>query len=226
MGNYWNYIILTHILIFLINIKKKEVKKMKKNRVKVFLLFLFMVIVTNCSTVPRISNYFLYKLYGVMENGKINRMGLSKENYYTMIENIRRKYHIVISNKADYIEIFSNEDLENYNYIKFYNNPKIIVNGKEYTLDKEQIRINRIDSSINYELNPIPDEIADIKYDTYILNVGEIEITTQDKKVVLPRTKIPPLVFKKVYSKVLYKDMFGIDQEELYRGWAEYYKGD
>ena len=39
---------------------------MKKNRVKVFLLFLFMVIVTNCSTVPRISNYFLYNLYGVM----------------------------------------------------------------------------------------------------------------------------------------------------------------
>lgn len=110
---------------------------------------------------------------------------------------------------------------ENYK-IKFYNDFKMTVNGKEYIMSKEKIR-QSVYNTYHYDL---PIKITNTNYNEYILDIGEIEIIDTDGKIIRPRTKIPPILFKKTIYRTFVNDITGSDYDVYYRGWAEDYPKD
>ena len=156
--------------------------------------------------------------YAIIEDGKINRMGIPKEDIDKMNDIINNKYEIRF---IDDEQIFALKGGgENYK-IKFYNDFKMTVNGKEYIIPKEKIRY----SAYDYDLE-LPIKITHTNYNEYILDIGEIEIIDTDGKIIRPRTKIPPILFKKTIFRRFVNDITGSDYDVYYRGWAEDYPKD
>ncbi|WP_228116049.1 hypothetical protein [Fusobacterium pseudoperiodonticum] len=200
-----------------------------KNRIKYLALFTIMFIFSACSGLFEFKPYFTtfvydHRIYGIIENGKINRMGISREKVNKMNHIISNKYGIKFSSKN---RIYANEDSQTYYNIKFYNDLKFILNGKEYIIPKEKIVRKEIDQGdiwIEYSY-PAPVDITKTNDDSYILEIGEIEILDKNGKVIKAKEKIPPLVFKKTYYRVLIKS-YGGSEDIYYDGWAEDYPKD
>ena len=199
--------------------------KMIKNSFKFIVLIILVFIINACSSnsnsfwgfKPHFSTGTYIHSYAIIENGKINRMGIPKKDIDKMNDIINDKYGIrFIDDKR-----IAPKDLnENYR-IKFYNDFKMTVNGKEYVISKEKIRY----SAYDYDLE-LPIKITDTEYNEYILDIGEIEIIDTDGKIIRPRTKIPPILFKKTIYRTFVNDITGSDFDVYYRGWAEDYPKD
>ena len=199
--------------------------KMIKNSFKFIVLIILVFIINACSSnsnsfwgfKPHFSTGTYIHSYAIIENGKINRMGIPKKDIDKMNDIINDKYGIrFIDDKR-----IAPKDLnENYR-IKFYNDFKMIVNGKEYIIPKEKIRY----SAYDYDLE-LPVKITNTNYNEYILDIGEIEIIDTDGKIIRPRTKIPPILFKKTIYRTFVNDITGSDFDVYYRGWAEDYPKD
>lgn len=196
-----------------------------KNSFKLIILLILVVIVNACSNdgrsfwgfKPHFSTGAYIHSYAIIENGKINRMGIPKENIDKMDSIINDKYGIQFINDN---RIAPKDHNENYR-IKFYNDLKMTVNGKEYIMSKEKIRY----SASDYDLD-LPVRITETNYNEYILDIGEIEIIDTDGKIIRPRTKIPPIIFKKTIFRTYVNDITGSDFDVYYRGWAEDYPKD
>ena len=200
--------------------------KMIKNSFKFIILTILVIIANACSSnsksfwgfKPHFSTGTYIDAYAIMENGKINRMGITKKDIDKMNDIINDKYGIrFIDDKR-----IAPKDLnENYR-IKFYNDFKMTVNGKEYIMSKEKIR-QSVYNTYHYDL---PIKIKNTNYNEYILDIGEIEIIDTDGKIIRPRTKIPPILFKKTIYRTFVNDITGSDFDVYYRGWAEDYPKD
>ena len=166
-----------------------------KNSFKFTVLIILVFITNACSSFLGFKPHFLtgtyIHSYAIIENGKINRMGIPKKDIDKMDSIISDKYGIRF---IDDERIAPKDYNENYR-IKFYNDFKMIVNGKEYIMSKEKIRY----SAYDYDLE-LPIKIAHTNYNEYILDIGEIEIIDTDGKIIRPRTKIPPILFKKMVN--------------------------
>ena len=155
--------------------------KMIKNSFKFIVLIILIFIINACSSnsnsfwgfKPHFSTGTYIDVYAIIENGKINRMGIPKKDIDKMNDIINDKYGIrFIDDKR-----IAPKDLnENYR-IKFYNDFKMTVNGKEYIIPKEKIRY----SAYDYDLE-LPVKITNTNYNEYILDIGEIEIIDTDGK--------------------------------------------
>ena len=199
---------------------------MIKNSFK-FIISTILVIITNaCSSnsksfwgfKPHFSTGTYIDAYAIIENGKINRMGIPKKDIDKMNDIINDKYGIrFIDDKRIYALKGGGENYK----IKFYNDFKMTVNGKEYIIPKEKIRY----SAYDYDLE-LPIKITHTNYNEYILDIGEIEIIDTDGKIIRPRTKIPPILFKKTIYRTFVNDITGSDYDVYYRGWAEDYPKD
>ena len=199
--------------------------KMIKNSFKFIVLIILVFIINACSSnsnsfwgfKPHFSTGTYIHSYAIIENGKINRMGIPKKDIYKMDSIINDKYAIRF---IDDERIAPKDYNENYR-IKFYNDFKMTVNGKEYIMPKEKIRY----SAYDYDLE-LPVKITNTNYNEYILDIGEIEIIDTDGKIIRPRTKIPPILFKKTIYRTFVNDITGSDFDVYYRGWAEDYPKD
>ena len=199
--------------------------KMIKNSFKFIVLIILVIIANACSSnsnsfwgfKPHFSTGTYIHSYAIIEDGKVNRMGIPKKDIDKMNDIINDKYGIrFIDDKR-----IAPKDLnENYR-IKFYNDFKMTVNGKEYIIPKEKIRY----SAYDYDLE-LPVKITNTNYNEYILDIGEIEIIDTDGKIIRPRTKIPPILFKKTIYRTFVNDITGSDYDVYYRGWAEDYPKD
>ena len=205
-----------------------EVIKLK-NRIKYLVLFTIMFIFSACSGLFEFKPYFVTgtyndDIYGIIENGKVNRMGVSRDNIDKVNSIISNKYGIKFNTGN---RIYANEDSRTFYNIKFYNDLKFILNGKEYIIPKEKIvRKERDQGDIWIEYSyPAPVDITKTNDDSYILEIGEIEILDRNGKVIKAKEKIPPLVFKKTYYRVLIKS-YGGSEDIYYDGWAEDYPKD
>ena len=204
-----------------------------KNRIKYLVLFtvLFTIVftLTSCSGLFEFKPYFVTgtyndDIYGIIENGKVNRMGVLRDNIDKVNNIISKKYGVKFSSGN---RIYANEDSQTYYNIKFYNDLKFILNGKEYIIPKEKIVREEKDQGdiwIEYSY-PAPVDITKTNDDSYILEIGEIEILDRNGKVVKSKEKIPPLLFKKTYYRVLIKS-YGGSEDIYYNGWAEDYPKD
>ena len=199
---------------------------MIKNSFKFIVLIILVIIANACSSnsnsfwgfKPHFSTGTYIDAYAIIENGKVNRMGILKKDIDKMNDIINDKYGIrFIDDKRIYA---LKRGGENYK-IKFYNDFKMTVNGKEYIIPKEKIRY----SAYDYDLE-LPIKIAHTNYNEYILDIGEIEIIDTDGKIIRPRTKIPPILFKKTIYRTFVNDITGNDYDVYYRGWAEDYPKD
>ena len=200
--------------------------KMIKNSFKFIVLIILVFIINACSSnsnsfwgfKPHFSTGTYIDAYAIIENGKINRMGIPKKDIDKMNDIINDKYGIRFIDD-DRIYALKGGG-ENYR-IKFYNDFKMTVNGKEYIMSKEKIRY----SAYDYDLE-LPVKITNTNYNEYILDIGEIEIIDTDGKIIRPRTKIPPILFKKTIYRTFVNDITGSDFDVYYRGWAEDYPKD
>ena len=199
---------------------------MIKNNFKFIVLIILVFIVNACSSnsnsfwgfKPHFSTGTYIHSYAIIEDGKVNRMGIPKKDIDKMDSIINDKYGIQFIDD-DRIYALKGGG-ENYK-IKFYNDFKMIVNGKEYIMPKEKIRY----SAYDYDLE-LPVKITNTNYNEYILDIGEIEIIDTDGKIIRPRTKIPPILFKKTIYRTFVNDITGSDYDVYYRGWAEDYPKD
>ena len=200
--------------------------KMIKNSFKFIILTILVIIANACSSnsnsfwgfKPHFSTGTYIHSYAIIEDGKVNRMGIPKKDIDKMDSIINDKYGIQFIDD-DRIYALKGGG-ENYR-IKFYNDFKMTVNGKEYIIPKEKIRY----SAYDYDLE-LPVKIAHTNYNEYILDIGEIEIIDTDGKIIRPRTKIPPILFKKTIYRTFVNDITGSDYDVYYRGWAEDYPKD
>ena len=197
---------------------------MIKNSFKFIISIILILTTSACSSnsfwvfKPHFSTTPYIHSYAIIEDGKINRMGIPKEDIDKMDDIINNKYEIRF---IDDEQIFALKGGgENYK-IKFYNDFKMTVNGKEYIIPKEKIRY----SAYDYDLE-LPVKITNTNYNEYILDIGEIEIIDTDGKIIRPRTKIPPILFKKTIFRRFVNDITGSDYDVYYRGWAEDYPKD
>ena len=199
---------------------------MLKNSFKFIVLIILVFIINACSSnsnsfwgfKPHFSTGTYIDAYAIIENGKINRMGIPKKDIDKMNDIINDKYGIRFIDDNRIYALKGGG--ENYR-IKFYNDFKMIVNGKEYIMPKEKIRY----SAYDYDLE-LPIKITHTNYNEYILDIGEIEIIDTDGKIIRPRTKIPPILFKKTIYRTFVNDITGSDYDVYYRGWAEDYPKD
>ena len=199
---------------------------MLKNSFKFIVLIILVFIINACSSnsnsfwgfKPHFSTGTYIDAYAIIENGKINRMGIPKKDIDKMNDIINDKYEIRF---IDDERIAPKDYNENYR-IKFYNDFKMTVNGKEYIMSKEKIR-QSVYNTYHYDL---PIKIKNTNYNEYILDIGEIEIIDTDGKIIRPRTKIPPILFKKTINRTYVNDITGSDYDVYYRGWAEDYPKD
>ena len=199
---------------------------MIKNSFKFIILTILVIIANACSSnsnsfwgfKPHFSTGTYIDAYAIIENGKINRMGIPKKDIDKMNDIINDKYGIRFIDD-DRIYALKGGG-ENYR-IKFYNDFKMTVNGKEYIIPKEKIRY----SAYDYDLE-LPVKITHTNYNEYILDIGEIEIIDIDGKIIRPRTKIPPILFKKTINRTYVNDITGSDYDVYYNGWAEDYPKD
>ena len=200
--------------------------KMIKNSFKFIISTILVIIVNACSSnsnsfwgfKPHFSTGTYIHSYAIIEDGKVNRMGIPKKDIDKMDSIINDKYGIQFIDD-DRIYALKGGG-ENYR-IKFYSDFKMIVNGKEYIMSKEKIRY----SAYDYDLE-LPVKITNTNYNEYILDIGEIEIIDTDGKIIRPRTKIPPILFKKTIYRTFVNDITGSDYDVYYRGWAEDYPKD
>ena len=200
---------------------------MIKNSFKFIILTILVIITNACSSnsnsfwgfKPHFSTGTYIDAYAIIENGKVNRMGILKKDIDKMNDIINDKYGIrFIDDKRIYA---LKRGGENYK-IKFYNDFKMTVNGKEYIMSKEKIR-QSVYNTYHYDL---PIKITNTNYNEYILDIGEIEIIDTDGKIIRPRTKIPPILFKKTINRTYVNDITGSDYDVYYNGWAEDYPKD
>ena len=199
---------------------------MIKNSFKFIILTILVIIANACSSnsksfwgfKPHFSTGTYIDAYAIIENGKINRMGIPKKDIDKMNDIINDKYGIRFIDD-DRIYALKGGG-ENYR-IKFYNDFKMTVNGKEYIIPKEKISYSVDD----YDLE-LPVKITPTNYNEYILDIGEIEIIDTDGKIIRPRTKIPPILFKKTINRTYVNDITGSDYDVYYNGWAEDYPKD
>ena len=199
---------------------------MIKNSFKFIILTILVIIANACSSnsnsfwgfKPHFSTGTYIHSYAIIEDGKVNRMGIPKKDIDKMDSIINDKYGIQFIDD-DRIYALKGGG-ENYR-IKFYNDFKMTVNGKEYIIPKEKIRY----SAYDYDLE-LPVKIAHTNYNEYILDIGEIEIIDTDGKIIRPRTKIPPILFKKTINRTYVNDITGSDYDVYYNGWAEDYPKD
>ncbi len=199
---------------------------MIKNNFKFITLIILVFIINACSS--NSNSFWGFKShfstgtyihsYAIIENGKINRMGIPKKDIDKMDSIINDKYGIQFIDD-DRIYALKGSG-ENYR-IKFYNDFKMTVNRKEYVISKEKIRY----SAYDYDLE-LPIKITNTNYNEYILDIGEIEIIDTDGKIIRPRTKIPPILFKKTIYRTFVNDINGYNLDVYYRGWAEDYPKD
>ena len=199
---------------------------MIKNSFKFIILTILVIIVNACSSnsnsfwgfKPHFLTGTYINSYAIIEDGKINRMGIPKEDIDKMDNIIDDKYGIgFIDDERIYALKGGGEKYK----IKFYNDFKMIVNGKEYIMPKEKIGYSVDD----YDLE-LPIKIRRTNYNEYILDIGEIEIIDTDEKIIRPRTKIPPILFKKTIYRIYENDIMGSNYDVYYRGWAEDYPKD
>ena len=196
---------------------------MIKKSFKFIILIILVFIINACSSnsksfwgfKPHFSTGTYIHSYAIIEDGKVNRMGIPKKDIDKMDSIINDKYGIQFIDD-DRIYALKGGG-ENYK-IKFYNDFKMTVNGKEYIMSKEKIRY----SAYDYDLE-LPIKITHTNYNEYILDIGEIEIIDTDGKIIRPKTKIPPILFKKTINRTYVNDITGSDYDVYYRGWAEDY---
>lgn len=114
-------------------------------------------------------------------------------------------------------------DFGKFQYIKFYNDIKVVIGDKKFIIPKEKITLGKTFAREPFYEYSVPVDIFKTSYDSLIVDLGTIEIYDETGKIQRPKRKIPPVLIKKTYLTIRYNNIMQTSQDTLYRGWAEYY---
>lgn len=207
--------------------------KIKNKIICLVFLIMFTFLFNGCFNLkykPKISKSRGYnRIYGVLKNGKIDRMGIPENDIYKMNEIFGKEYGI--SFKGYYNEIIAmkrynkdyNYDIDfgKFQYIKFYDDIKVTIGEKELIIPKEEIVLEKtFDGDPIYEY-PIAIDIFKTSHDSLIVDLGTIEIYDETGKIQRYKRKIPPVLIKKTFFIQRVNTLKGTDRDTLYHGWAE-----
>lgn len=176
---------------------------------------------------PHIATYaHSMEIYGILENGKVNKMGVAKNDVYSVGNKIDDLYGIIFISPS---KIYARENSKVKYFIKFYDNFKIQINGKIYIIPKEKIKLienNPNQGDIFYDFD-FPVDLysseSKEKIKSFIFEVGKIEVISKEGKIIKSRRKIPPLIFKRVKVREKVLDWAGYNTKTYYEGWEENY---
>lgn len=202
------------------------------------ILTIFLLLFSSCTNIslkPFNRTYgYSDSIYAIIENDKINRMGISEDDITKMDTFVSEKYGITFNRKYNTIEALKvyNEDYNKdrdffkNNYIKFYNDIKVTIEGKEFIIPKEKIELKELLAEFqkgqHSYIYPAPIDIINSPYNEVIVDLGIIEILDETGKVQRVKRKIPPLLIKKTYITLrVPNSLSGGGDQTLYRGWAE-----
>lgn len=201
-------------------------------------LIIFLLLFSSCTNIslkPFNRTYgYSNSIYAIIENDKINRMGISEDDITKMNKFVSEKYGIRFNRNYSTIEApkIYNEDYSHgrdflkRQYIKFYNDIKVTIEGKEFIIPKEKIELKEpLEGSQKgrpYYSYPAPIEIINSSYNEVIVDLGIIEILDETGKVQKIKRKVPPLLIKKTYLTLrVPNSLSGGGEKILYSGWAE-----
>lgn len=165
---------------------------------------------------------FTHHSYAIIENGKVNRMGIAKNDINKMNRIITNNYGIKFSSNA----VSANEREKDVQII-FHNNLKITIGEKKYILKKENIKMRETqDWAPDYLFDDIGINLRETNDNEYILDLGEIEIVDGNGNIIKPKTKIPPILFKKTYYVAIMYNPQATNYDLYYDGWVEDFPED
>lgn len=179
---------------------------------------------------PGFAIYTSPEPYAIIKDGKYYRVGVeekSETNKNNKTKEILGLKSEIIKNygvKISEYDIFSTINYAD-TYIKFYNDIKIIVNGKKFILPKNKIVMNE-DKNFSPKYNFRDIGVNIIKLDEFIIDIGEIEIVDSKANIIKQRVKVPPILFKKTYYFYKVNDYNGNDYDLYFYGWAEDFPED
>ena len=183
-----------------------------KNKIfkRIFLLGLI-VIFSGCIVVGPIEkmSYYTSFIYGVVEDGKINRMTIPENDINEMNRVISKKYGFWFGRTYNIIEaprVFnrnynSEKDFVKNHYIKFYDDIKIVIGNKKFVISKDEIEILGNGSEEPEYRYKAPIDLEKSGDNNIIIDLGVIEILNKDGEILRPKTKVPALIIKKVYKQ-------------------------
>ncbi|WP_294703511.1 hypothetical protein [uncultured Fusobacterium sp.] len=169
-------------------------------------------------------------IYGIIEDNKINRMEIPKNDIDKINKVVnkeygirfQRKYNTVVAPKMYNKDYDINTEFGKKQYIKFYDDIKVIIANKEFIIPKEKIVLNEIEKGAIFYEYPAPIDIINSSYNDVIVDLGTIEIYDETGKIQRTKRKIPSFLIKKVYLTLCVSNSFvGAGEKILYRGWAE-----
>ena len=206
---------------------------MRKNKVFNFIILLTLLLLTGCSSIFERPSYEIYiytsRIYGIIKDGKIDRMGISRNDIRKMKYLFSEKYGIEFY--YDYNKFFiSNKPNKDYDsktqsskkqYIHFFDDIKITIGNKEFVIPKEDITESTEHSGLY--TYPAPIKVKYSRYNDVIIDLGEVKIYDENGKIQRKRRKIPPILIKKVYKTIRYNNFMRTSKDILYEGWAEDY---
>lgn len=203
---------------------------------KIFnLLFLLIIIFsfTGCFGLkfkPYSKTYvYTEMIYGILKNGKVDRMNIPENDIDKMKLLFSQKYGIRFHNEYNTVvapkmynkDYDINTEFGKKQYIKFYDNIKVTIGEKTFIISKEKIVLNEIEKGAIFYEYPAPIDIINSSYNDVIVDLGTVEIYDETGKIQRPKRKIPPVLIKKTYLILRYNNIMQTSQDTLYRGWAE-----
>ena len=168
-------------------------------------------------------------IYGILKNGKVDRMNIPENDIDKMRLLFSQKYGIRFHNEYNTVvapkmynkDYDINTEFGKKQYIKFYDNIKVTIGEKTFIIPKEKIVLNEIEKGAIFYEYSVPIDIINSSYNDVIVDLGTIEIYDETGKIQRSKRKIPPVLIKKTYLILRYNNIMQTSQDTLYRGWAE-----
>ena len=168
-------------------------------------------------------------IYGILKNGKVDRMNIPENDIDKMRLLFSQKYGIRFHNEYNTVvapKMYNkhydiNTEFGKKQYIKFYDNIKVTIGEKTFIIPKEKIVLNEIEKGAIFYEYSVPIDIINSSYNDVIVDLGTIEIYDETGKIQRSKRKIPPVLIKKTYLILRYNNIMQTSQDTLYRGWAE-----
>lgn len=168
-------------------------------------------------------------IYGILKNGKVDRMNIPENDIDKMRLLFSQKYGIRFHNEYNTVvapKMYNkhydiNTEFGKKQYIKFYDNIKVTIGEKTFIIPKEKIVLNEIEKGAIFYEYSVPIDIINSSYNDVIVDLGTVEIYDETGKIQRPKRKIPPVLIKKTYLILRYNNIMQTSQDTLYRGWAE-----
>ena len=197
----------------------------------ILITIVFSILFGSCSTIiaiyqiatwkPKILVDLNIEVYSVYKNGKFTRDGLKEKEITKLGYQIVDDYGLYLYNgrigtRGEYSKII------------FYDDIKITINNKTVVIPRDKIKEKKItDIGYVYDYSIEPLKFDEFSTESFIIDLGTIEIVEKDGKIVKEKRKIPPIMLKNTINIYWLENVFHPNSvDTYYYYWLDKYKGE